>query len=68
MQRLPRCGRFSDALKASHIDGVRYALGNEDFMRDLGFDVSRFAEAVDALRVNSGGGGADGAQPSFARR
>jgi len=36
------------------IDGVRYALGNEDFMRDLGLDVSRFAEAVDALREESG--------------
>jgi Cu+-exporting ATPase len=36
------------------IDGVRYALGNEDFMRDLGGDVSQVVDAAESLRVKSG--------------
>ena len=36
------------------IDGAHYSLGNDDFMRDLGVDVSRFAVEVETLREKNG--------------
>jgi len=39
---------------AGQIDGARYALGNDDLMRDLGADASAVAEEANALRENQG--------------
>jgi len=39
---------------AGDIGGVRYALGNEDLMRDLGADASSVSEEINSLREKQG--------------